>query len=304
MLHSIVSAFRPHMFRMVVAAVAALPLVVTAGCSFMSKPTAKGTKNAVAKHVEDSPITVESRNGSVEIIADASRGDVQIDASIVCEGDTQQQADDRLIQAGLDVSRDTAHALHIKPTFPGGPRGSDGASLTIRTPDARGVTVLTSNGKVIVKSCGGELSIETSNGSVNIADHGGPATVKSSNGSITITGLAGELSAKTSNASVNAAAIKGKATIHASNGAIDLELDGGVVGPIMLDTSNASIRVVVGKAFAGDVELNTSNGSLTIAGEGVNSDQVDRNSAVAHMGAGEKSVVKTSNGSITFSMAK
>ena len=276
-----------------------------AGCQFINTPTAKGPKSGTAVHVAASPVRVESRNGSVEIVADPARSDVQIDATVTCAGDTQQEADQRLADASLDVSRDTSHALIVKPVFPGGPRSNDGASFVIHLPDAAGVDVKTSNGAVIVRTLSGKLVIDTSNASIKVTDHNGPATLSSSNGSITVTNLNGDLQANTSNASVTAHDIKGKATIDTSNGSIDLVLNPAASGPIVLDTSNASIKVLVGKSFLGDVSLKTSNASVRIAGEGVASDQISKTSAVVHMGAGgANSTVKSSNANIEFAVTK
>lgn len=305
--HALVSALRPHFLKAAIIAFAVAPMLAGGGCSYMNKPTAKATKSATAPHVAGSALTVDTRNGSVEVVAGGSDGgdgggEVRIDATIVCEGDTQQQADERLAQAGLEIARDSSTTLFIKPTFPGEPRGSDGASFVIHLPDASGVNIVTSNGMVTVTSCGGTLGVQTSNGPVEVTDHSGPAVIKTSNGSITIRNLAGDLHAKTSNGGVDASGVKGKATIDTANGAIDLELDAGAAGPVMLDSSNAPIRVTVGKAFKGDVSLNTSNGTLRIAGDGVQTEQKDKTAATMRMGGGEKSVIKTSNGNIDFTV--
>jgi hypothetical protein len=303
-IHSVVSNLRPHFLKAAILAFAAAPVALTGGCSFMSKPTAKGTLNQTIPHATGGPITVDTRNGSVQIVADGSRSEVQVVASIVCEGDTQQQADDRLAQMKLDVARDTSRLLAVKPVFPGGPRGSDGASFVIRIPDASGVNVVTSNGQVTVAGLQGALKVETSNGSVTASDHNGPADIHSSNGSITVKNLAGDLVAVTSNSSVTASGVKGKADIDTSNGSITLTLDPASPGPIKLDTSNASIVVAVGSGFLGTVHIKTSNGKVTAGGAAADVVRTSNKDATIFLGDGAESTVRSSNGNITFDAKK
>jgi DUF4097 and DUF4098 domain-containing protein YvlB len=285
-------------------AVAVAPLLVAGGCSFFSGPIAKGSKNTTATHAPGSPIVVQTQNGGVQIIAESSRSDVRIDAEFTCSGSTQQEADQRLAQAVLEVARDTSRTLTIKSIFPGGVRNNDGASLIIRVPDAVGIDIQTSNGPVSLASLGGALKVRTSNASVTISDHDGPADIQSSNGSVTIRNLGGELMAITSNSGVNASGVKGRADIKTANGSIMLALDHSVAGPVLLHTSNSSITVSVGPAFTGDIQMNTSNGTVTASGDDVKVLRTGNSDGTVHLGDGEQSIIKTSNGSITFAVVK
>ena len=304
-MHQIATVLRPAIFKCALVGLAAFALTAAGGCTFMNTPTAKGPKYATATHMTASPISVQSRNGSVEVIADPSRSDVEISGTFQCAGATQQEADQRLAQAKIDVSRDTSHALLIQPNFPGGAEDNDGASLVIRIPDANGVTINTSNGSVTVKALRGALVIDTSNASVNVGDYDGAADIKSSNGAIIVRNLTGDLKADTSNAKVDASGINGRVAIDTSNGSITLALAPGATGPITLDSSNASITVQVGSAFPGEMSLDTSNGSVAITGEGVNIVQNGKQDAVLQFGSGgERSTVETSNGRITVTVIK
>jgi hypothetical protein len=267
-----------------------------------SGPRSTGSKTIAAPHKPGSQVTVISRNGSVQLVADASRGDVRVEARMTCSGDTQVHADQRLAQANVEVSRDTAHTLIVRPLFPGGERDGDGADFVLRLPDADGMTIETSNGRVVVESFRGSLKIDTSNASVTVNDHDGPATIETSNGSINVTNLRGELVADTSNASVTATGIAGPATIDSSNGSITLALTAEQPGPIVLDTSNASISVKVGPSFRGPVTLDTSNGSLRVAGGSANMKilTMESSHATLDFGQGGASRVDTSNGDIEF----
>lgn len=303
-IHAVASSLRPHFLRLAIIALASAPVLASSGCHFFAGPIAKGPKSATAMHAAASPIVVQTRNGSVQIIADASRSDVGVDATVTCSGATQQEADQRLAQASLELSRDTSRTLTIKPIFPGGPQGNDGASLIIRVPDADGIDVQTSNGSVILTSLKGAIKVKTSNASVNVSDHAGPAELHSSNGAITIRDLAGDLKAVTSNASVTASGVKGRAIVDTSNGSITIELDSTAAGPLDLDTSNASISVTVGESFKGDVALNTSNGKVTVSGDRAKSARTGNQDATVFLGEGEQSIVKTSNGNISFAVVK
>ena len=311
MIHSVVSNLGTYVLKAALVALAAGPLAA-GGCTFITAPTAKGAKSASTPHAAGSAITVDARNGSVEIIADASRSDVQINANFTCAGGTQQEADQRLAQASIDIARDTSRTLVVKPVFPGGPLSHDAAAFVIRVPDAVDLAVKTSHGRVVVTSSSspsgaafsGVLSIDTSNAPVTVTDFNGAAIVNSSNGSITIKTLGGELLAGTSNAPVNASDIAGKASIHTSNGSITLVLQPATAGPLVLDTSNAPINITVGAGFLGDVALSTSNGSIKVVGDGVQFDQSSKTAATVRRPGGEPSRATTSNGSITFTVAK
>lgn len=298
-------AIRPFLLKAVLVVAVASPLFV-GGCMF-NGPRATGPKLATATHMPGSPVMVVSRNGSVELIAETSRADVQIDATITCSGGTQHEADQRLAQAALDVSRDTARTLIVKPIFPGGERSGDGADFVIRIPDLDGIDIKTSNGKVVIAAFKGPLHVSTSNASVTVKDHVGSADIHTSNGSITVSNLKGSLTADTSNASVTAAGIGGPANIDSSNGSITLALDADQTGPIVLDTSNASISVKVGPAFRGRVRLDTSNGSLRVAGRSADmtTERMDSRHATLVFGkGGAESRIDTSNGNIQFDVVE
>lgn len=264
---------------------------------------AQGPLNATAELKSGAAISVESRNGSVEIIADSSLTEVQIDATVRCTGDTQEEANARLAKASLDVGYDTAGTLTIKPVFPQGPRNNDGASIIVRLPVAEGATIKTSNGSVKVSKLGGKLSIQTSNARVSISDHNGPATVNTSNGAVEVIRLAGSLTVDTSNGKVDASDVGGPVTIDTSNGSIRLALRPDQNGPLKLDTSNNSIVVTVGPTFAGHVKFDTSNGRVNIKDNSkrVRTQQLGKSEGTITVGeGGTQSVLDTSNGRIDF----
>ncbi|UCD74841.1 MAG: DUF4097 family beta strand repeat protein [Phycisphaerales bacterium] len=280
----------------------ALAVLLLAGCVPSGFRTSK-TMEQNAIHMSQTPVTVISRNGSVQVIADPTLADIQISARITCGGATQAQADDRLADASIDVSRDLSRRLTIKPVFPGGERNGDGASITVRLPDACGIEVDTSNGAVVLRGLTGEAIVDTSNGSVTVEDHNGQATLETSNGRVTVTGHVGPLDVDTSNGSVKAHQIAGPVRIRTSNSSITFSLAPDQPGPIRLDTSNGAIRATVGPAFVGRVRLDTSNARLRIEDHSgrMKSQSVHRSRATVVVGeGGSVSNLDTSNGGITF----
>jgi hypothetical protein len=279
--------------------------MVLAGCTITGHRVS-ADKTATIGHAPGSAVLVESRNGSVEIVAEEGRSEVQVSAKVTCTGDTAQEAADRSAQACVDVARATDGTLTIKPVFPGGARGNDGASLTIRLPDADGAEVRTSNGRVWVRGLAGKLVVDTSNGPVQINNHDGPAVIETSNGAVTVAGLAGSLKIDTSNGPVEASGVAGSANIDTSNGAITLVLNPDQTGPIRLETSNGSIRATVGSAFTGQVRLDTSNGSVKLNGNlsRVKSSDMGKSHGTVVIGdGGEASIIDTSNGRIELVIA-
>ena len=292
----------------VVAIVAGLcAALVLPGCAFINQHQATTKISQHIDHIAAMALTVESRNGGVEIIADKSRTDVEINATLTCSGESQSEAQQRLSQASLNIARDSSQMLVIKPVFPGGGRNNDGCSFTIRLPDARNVTVDTRNGKVAVSSLAGTLQIGTSNASVGVTDHSGPATITTSNGSVKVTHLAGTLKVHTSNGSVDAQDVAGESELHSSNGSITLTLAADQRGPISLKTSNASIKASVGTGFSGSVKLDTSNASVNVTDNAgrVRTSHIDEDGGHLTIGDdGSDSTLTTSNGRIDLVIAK
>jgi DUF4097 and DUF4098 domain-containing protein YvlB len=258
-----------------------------------------------ADHIPGSALFVDTRNGRIEVVAEPQRSDVSIEARLRCRGHTQAEADDRLAATTLSVTRDANQRLVVKPIFPGSRRGGDGASISIRVPDANGVELDTSNGRVVATMLSGHLLIDTSNGSITVTDHVGPARVDTSNGGVTVTNLSGSLWADTSNGTISLKNVGGPVEADTSNGAIKLALAHDQRGPLMLDTSNGSITVDVGAAFAGTVRFDTSNGSIHVNDQTgrISSSSMRRNEGRITIGeGGPPSRLDTSNGSIRFTI--
>jgi hypothetical protein len=264
---------------------------------------AQAPMHATAELKAGASVSVESRNGKVQIIGDDSVSEVQVNATIRCSGKTQQEADARLAKASLDVAYDTSGMLTIRPVFPDGPLNNDGASITVRLPTAQGVNVKTSNGPVTVCKLAGQLNIQTSNGRVSVNDHDGPAVINTSNSPVEVQQLSGSLTVDTSNGRVDAINVGGPVTIDTSNSPIRLALRADQSGPLKLDTSNSSVAVSVGQAFTGSVKFDTSNGRVTVKdpAKRIRTQQLGKKDGNIVVGdGGANSVIDTSNGGIEF----
>jgi hypothetical protein len=261
-----------------------------------------------ADHVAGSKLVVRSHNGTLKIQGDPHVDRVQIEATLVCQGASQEEAEARVAQARVLAERADG-TLTIRPEFPDGPRSADGASFVVRIPDAGRIVAETSNGGVKVLLLAGDLRIRTSNGGVGVIDHDGPVEIETSNGGVLVRNIGGRVHARTSNGQMVAENVRGPADLKSSNGGIQLVLAGDQAGPIQVRTSNGVIGVTVGGGFRGPVWLKTSNGHLVVkdpAGR-VTSKRLDKKkrSGTVRVGeGGEKSTIQTSNGNVTFAIAK
>ncbi len=278
-------------------------LTVVSGCGFDSTFRASKELTLQMKHMPGSPLEVESRNGSVEVIADAMVKEVSVKAVLTCRGSSQSEADQRLADSRLIAERGVSGKLVIKPIFSTQSRSGDGAKITVRLPDADGVKVNTSNGRVSISGTSGEVYVDTSNGRVNVLDHQGKVHIDTSNGSVQVTGAVGPLFVDTSNGSVEAHDVTGKTTIDTSNGSITFSLSDSINTPIHLDTSNASITAEIDSAFSGTIRLDTSNGRVRVDNQaGIPIQQtLKKTEGTVVIGEGSTiSIMDTSNGNITL----
>ncbi|MDY7110488.1 MAG: DUF4097 family beta strand repeat-containing protein [Planctomycetota bacterium] len=293
------------------------------GCGWSMPYRAARPVTLTQEHLPGSALHVDTQNGSVGVLASSEYTDVTIEAKLTCGGGTQAEADRRLREARLDASRDTSRALCIRPIFPGGRRGGDGASIAVRLPDVGDVDVNTSNGRIEISGSRGEVIVDTSNGSIDLIDHNGPATIETSNGAVHAVHTTGPLEIDTSNGRVlieshegmlridtsNGAVIvtdqAGETTIDTSNGSITLTLRPDATGPVDLDTSNSSISLTIGPAFAGPMTLRTSNASISIHDPTgvIRAQEIGKSRARLTIGGdGPESRLRTSNGRVSLTV--
>jgi hypothetical protein len=276
---------------------------VAAGCEVSTSRTSR-VEQHTTPHVAGAPLIVNSRNGQVQIIGEAGRTDVAIEATLTTAGRTLSDAKQRLGQVRLSIVRDTSGKLTVEPIFPEPHHGRDGASFIVRLPDAADVQITTSNAAVTAQGLTAPLTVQTSNGRMTLSDWTGDATLTTSNGRVNVTSHQGRLSVQTSNGRVEIDDHGGPVKAHTSNNRIILTLRPDQIGPIDLRTSNASVDVTVGPAFIGQASLRTSNGSITLtdnASIATSRDTSRNRGAITFGGLNEPaSRVRTSNGRIRF----
>ena len=287
------------------AIVAVLAAATLTGCGWVNQFKAEKTLTERTMHMDNSPLTVDSSNGSIEIIGSSSATEVEIVATIRCSGETQAEADARLEEATIEVARATDGTLTIKPIFPVQKRGNDGASFVITIPNAQGITLDTSNGSLKVSNLSGRLFADTSNGRIEVLNHDGNVELDTSNGRIICTEINGDVFADTSNGRIELTDIDGDITADTSNGKVKITLMSGQSGQIVADSSNGSITVNVADGFHGTFSMDTSNASVTVNdphGKASSSTRKSSGSATVGDGSSESSLLTTSNGSITLNV--
>lgn len=257
--------------------------------------TVKRDASLEIAHSPGSPLRVETGNGTIEVI---KGGGSQVEVS----AEIRARNDERLDRVVIRAER-AGGELKVWVEWPEGKRlSNEGASLTVRVPDASAVKAETSNGSVSVDDVGTSADLRATNGRVSALRVAGPVDARTSNAKIVIEDAAGDVRARTTNGSIDVRGAKGRADLESSNGSIELRVaDGG--GPFRVSTSNASVSVDLPSSFGGEVAASTSNGSVSLDD---GKDNVrSRASLTRVIGAGgETSRVSTSNGSVTIRVAK
>ncbi len=313
-----------HTFKLATIITLLTALAALAACDGMTNQfRASRTDSHTASHVIDHPVHIQTRNGSINVQLDPALPHVDITVKLTCSGLTQPEADDRLAASRAVIERDGNNTLRIHADFDGGPRGSDGMNVTVRTPSIDGIDANTSNGsitfvgldgKAVAKSSNGSIHINshqgkadlhTSNGSVHITDHTGNVKADTSNASITANNLDGSLNASTSNGSGKLSGITGPVSFNTSNASINADLDDTNPGPAKLVSSNGSIHLTVGSAFTGSLSMSTSNGRVTINDPAQRALITDKHKTHAKLSFGQadhQSKANTSNASVTVTV--
>lgn len=245
-------------------------------------------------HVPASAIQVESVNGSITV-KKKDRTDVLIRANL------RALTPERLQAIRILAERTGEQTLSVRAEWPGGKRKSqEGCSFEVLVPEAQGVLLRSSNGKLSIAGLAGKGDLETSNGSVEVNNHDGSLMVRTSNGKISVSAVQGTVDVQTSNGSVTVADGASSVKARSSNGAIRIVTAHESPGPIEARTSNGSITLELGEAFAGELELETSLGSLSVAElPGAQLESISKKHARLVVGDADlKSSARTSNGSI------
>lgn len=275
-------------------ALVAATLFLTAGCDVTA--AFRATRSAQVSHVAGTPVSIVTENGSVDL-ARADISDVQITAHL------RAQTQERLDATSVAVVRDAAGLLTISVDWPADlRRGNEGCDFEVRLPDASGVTVDSSNGRITLAGLAGPAVLGTSNGAIDVTGHDGEVRAHTSNGRVTIREVKGDVTARSTNGAIELSGITGKAETATSNGHIEIRLDAASPGPVYAETSNGSISVDLSPSFSGRVSMRTSNGEIKVSGAEASGGK--HNKSVVVGSGGVESVLKTSNGRIQLKVAK
>jgi DUF4097 and DUF4098 domain-containing protein YvlB len=200
-------------------------------------------------------VSVDTFNGGIEI---AGWDQNSVDISGTKYARTEQLRDAIKIDT---THTDTSVSVHAVRPFDN--HGNMGARFVIHVP--KQVTlerVVTSNGKIEVRSVTGGANLRTSNGAIEAEKIDGPLEASTSNGHITVQE---ELSS-------------GHSPIHArtSNGAIDITAERPINSDLHASTSNGPITLHLPGSTEARVRASTSNSAITTDFEVTSQGRLDK----------------------------
>jgi hypothetical protein len=288
-------------------ALAALPLL--AGCNVQIGQVIGGAHSAqtdrvlTAAHVPGSRLEVHTGLGSVEVVADPGRENVEVKAHLTASGATTEEAQARLADIDVQVNRRDDGVLEIvaRPTRKGETMHG-GCSFAVRIPDADGVTARTGNGSVTFRGLGGSAEADSGIGSVTVIDHKGAVKAHTGNGSISVARSGGPVKVESGIGSVTVEQASGAVEARTGNGSVTLATAGDA--PFTLDTGIGSVTARVAAGAGGRIEATTGIGGITVTGS--RKPQAESGSKTAKkitLGEdGPTSKIHTGNGSITVTL--
>jgi hypothetical protein len=178
-------------------------------------------------------------------------------------------------------------------------------NYTIKVPDTIMLNnIETTNGKIHIENCRGNLNMGTTNGSIEVYNFIGDIDAESTNGRLTVNSIDGKVSLGTSNGSIRVTGSPGLTNAHTSNGSIKVEM-AKLEYDLTLSSSNSSIKLYLDKKIEADVEARTSNASVKVNGINVTTEKLSNHYLRGKIGKGGKKItLTTSNGNITLSKLK
>jgi DUF4097 and DUF4098 domain-containing protein YvlB len=183
--------------------------------------------------VEQTPkIIVKSENGSIELNTGAN-DEVRVQATL--KGSDRIEYE--VIQEANTITVD------VKLNKPWWVFSSVGADIVITAPDLV------------------DVEFDTNNGLIEVDGMEGNGTLMTSNGKIVIRNVKGDFNASTSNGYIDVNSIEGNGIFHTSNGKVELRR---MKGEVDVDTSNGDIKFSGEMTAGGTNYLVTSNGNIDI----------------------------------------
>jgi hypothetical protein len=266
---------------------------------------ARATKQATFPLSPETRIEIETQNGAVMVVTDPAQTEALLETTIVCRGETQDEANERLAATEIVIDDSEPGRIRLHPRFPEPKVGGDAASFSLRVPSASTVQVKTSNGSVHLdgdlQAIQGDIIAKSSNGGITVSNVKGNTNATTSNGSVHLSAIEGDAELHSTNGRIEATDVTGKINAKSSNGSIQIELLAGQMGPISAVTSNSRIQLHVAEGFQGKLRANTSNAPIRVddPNERVTKETITKSSGEIVIGDGsEISKLATSNGAI------
>ena len=273
------------------------------GCiaiSLSDQPSHQETRTLAIEHMPESSLSVVSENGSIDV-AQSDGTQVRISARI------KAVSEERLKAVQIIAMRTANNTLELYADWPmPGRKSNEGCDFQIQIPDAAGIRLRSSNGRLAIERLAGQADLQTSNGSIAIRQHRGSSTAQTSNGAIRVDEVAGTLHLRSSNGQIDVQGAAGEVKGQTSNGNVRVALAEGSAGPIEARTSNGSVKLELTQSFVGELIMQTSLGSIDIKDmPQARLIASRRNFLQLGFGSGgPTSHASTSNGSITVRMKK
>ncbi len=257
------------------------------------------TRQVNVAHSAGMPLAVTTANGAVHVTAASPGQEVSVKAALRAE------TAERLAATKVVAERKADGTLSIGIDWPAdGRRGSEGCSFDISIPDAKGVTINTSNGPVSVNGLTGDAVLRSSNASITAGHQAGNVDAHTSNAGIIVSGPGGDITAVTRNGHIEIVDAPGAVSADTSNGKVDVRMTDAAPGPVRIVTSNGSVRIEVGAGFKGQLTAKTSNGRVRVSpSTAVRNPAHGETASVVTLGeGGQESTAKTSNAGIDITV--
>jgi DUF4097 and DUF4098 domain-containing protein YvlB len=274
--------------RIVVLAVAGLPLPVLNGCAALTANAVRATTTEErAFTVSEQPsVVIDTFNGSI-IVTVISGNKIEATVTKTGSGASQEAAQADLKNVSVDYSQDGDTVRIVARRT--GPKSfaTSGAAVQLKIPARAVLALKTSNGEITSDGTRGPITARSTNGKVDVRAAKGKLDLETSNGSIAIDATEATLAAGTSNGDIHfiGSLDQGAHTLTTRNGSIEVGLPATVSLQFAASTSNGTVtnqfpqlRATSGKPgsnrLAGivgrestaliNLTLVTSNGSITL----------------------------------------
>ncbi|HEX4591437.1 MAG TPA: hypothetical protein VH120_15990 [Gemmataceae bacterium] len=230
------------------------------GVNINGSKQATEERNLTAPHMAGSGIDVATGLGSVEIAADPSLKEVKITAKLSANGNTDEEAKQRLADVRIEVERrkDGVLAITAKPKEDGKPIQA-ACSFIVHVPDANGTKARSGNGSVTLTGLGGKADAHSGMGFVSVTRNMGNVAARSGNGSVVVRDAGGDVTAESGMGAVTVENTAGVVKAKSGNGSVTVVKAAGI-------DATSSMGAVTVRDSAGDVAATSGNGSVTVAG--------------------------------------